>query len=90
MIFKEKSKGLKIVTYPKDRKTLERRIRFKRPIAEDINEVIAVFNKEEDILFKIDSSMLTNIGMKYFLNKLEDLPEEAIIDFIKENISDNN
>lgn len=90
MIFKEKSKGLKYVKYPEERKTLERRITFKRLIAEDINEVIAVFNKEEDVLFKIDSSMLTNLGMKYFLNKLKNLPEEAIIDYIKEAIPEDN
>ena len=90
MIFKEKSKGLKIVKYPEERKTLERRITFKRLIAEDINEVIAVFNKEEDVQVKITSSTLTNIAFSCFFNKLKELPEEDVIEFIKEAISDNN
>lgn len=90
MIFKEKSKGLKIVKYPEERKTLERRIKFRRPIAEDLNEVIAVFNKEEDVPFKIDSTILVNLAVNNFFNNLKELPEEDIIEFIKESIQDNN
>lgn len=90
MIFKEKSKGLKIVKYPEERKTLERRIKFRRLIAEDLNEVIAVFNKEEDVPFKIDSTILVNLAVNNFFNNLKKLPEEDIIEFIKESIQDNN
>lgn len=90
MIFKEKSKGLKIVKYPEERKTLERRIKFRRLIAEDLNEVIAVFNKEEDVPFKIDSTILVNLAVNNFFNNLKELPEEDIIEFIKESIQDNN
>ena len=90
MIFKEKSKGLKIVKYPEERKTLERRIKFRRIIAEDLNEVIAVFNKEEDVPFKIDSTILVNLAVNNFFNNLKELPEEDIIEFIKESIQDNN
>ena len=90
MIFKEKSKGLKIVTYPEERKTLERRIKFRRLIAEDLNEVIAVFNNEEDVPFKIDSTILVNLAVNNFFNNLKKLPEEDIIEFIKESIQDNN
>lgn len=90
MIFKEKSKGIKIVKYPEERKTLERRIKFRRLIAEDLNEVIAVFNKEEDVPFKIDSTILVNLAVNNFFNNLKKLPEEDIIEFIKESIQDNN
>lgn len=90
MIFKEKSKGLKIVKYPEERKTLERRIKFRRLIAEDLNEVIAVFNKEEDVPFKIDSTILVNLAVNNFFNNLKKLPEEDIIEFIKESIPNNN
>ena len=90
MIFKEKSKGLKIVKYPEERKTLERRIKFRRLIAEDLNEVIAVFNKEEDVPFKIDSTILVNLAVNNFFNNLKKLPEEDIIEFIKESIQDSN
>ena len=90
MIFKEKSKGHKIDKYNEERKTLERRIKFRRLIAEDLNEVIAVFNKEEDVPFKIDSTILVNLAVNNFFNNLKELPEEDIIEFIKESIQDNN
>lgn len=79
MLLEEKAKEVNFLTYPQERKTLERRITLKRELAEEINTVIAVFNKESEVV-KINSSILINIGMNCFFKQLEQLTEEEVIE----------
>ncbi len=78
MLLEEKAKEVNFLTYPQERKTLERRITLKRELAEEINTVIAVFNKESEVV-KINSSILINIGINCFFKQLEQLTEEEVI-----------
>lgn len=82
MIFKEKAKKVNYVRYTPDRTNLTRRITFKRPLAEETNKLIAVFNKESEIV-KLNNSLLVAIAFKCFFNQLETLKEEDVIYFLE-------
>ena len=82
MLFEEKKKSVKPVRYTEDRKTLSRRISFKRLLAEEINTVIAVFNNESEAV-KLNNSILTNIAMNCFLKQLGQLTEEEAIEYLE-------
>lgn len=82
MIFKEKKQYVKPVRYTEDRKTLSRRISFKRLLAEEINTVIAVFNNESEAV-KLNNSILVNIAMNCFIKQLEQLTEEEAIEYLE-------
>ena len=82
MIFEEKKQSVKPVRYTEDRKTLSRRISFKRLLAEDINTVIAVFNNESEVV-KLNNSILVNIALNCFIRQLEQLPEEEAIEYLE-------
>lgn len=47
MLFKEKSNNIKFVKYTEDRKKVDRRITFKKALAEETNKTITVFNNEK-------------------------------------------
>lgn len=83
MLFKEKSKKVTFLTYSPDRRIIERKIGFKRLLAEEINEVIAVFNKESEVV-KINNSTLVNIAINCLFKQLEGLSEEEIVEILKE------
>ena len=82
MVFDEKSIGISYVKYTEDRKSLERKLLFKRVLAEETNKIIAVFNKESGA-FHLNQSILTNIGMNCFLEMLDELSEEEQLDFLQ-------
>ena len=82
MVFEEKSKEVASVKYTEDRKTLSRRISFKKALAEETNKIIAVFNNESEVV-KLNQTILTNIGMNCFLKQLEKLPEEEALIFLE-------
>ena len=82
MVLEEKSKEITSVKYTEDRKTLGRRISFKRVLAEETNKIIAVFNANSEAV-KLNQSMLTNIGMNCFIKQLEKLTEEEIIQYLE-------
>lgn len=83
MLFEEKSKKVTFLTYSPDRRIIERKIGFKRLLAEEINEVIAVFNKESEVV-KINNSTLVNIAINCLFKQLEGLSEEEIVEILKE------
>ena len=82
MVFEEKSKEVASVKYTEDRKTLSRRIIFKKALAEETNKIIAVFNNESEVV-KLNQTILTNIGMNCFLKQLENLSEEEALEFLE-------
>ena len=82
MIFQEKRKEVNSIRYTEDRKTLGRRIGFKRALAEEINVLIDVFNKESEVV-RINNSVLVNIAMNCFLKQLEKLPEEEALEYLE-------
>lgn len=82
MVLEEKSKEITSVKYTEDRKTLGRRISFKRLLAEETNKIVAVFNANSEAV-KLNQSMLTNIGMNCFIKQLEKLTEEEIIQYLE-------
>ena len=82
MVFDEKSIGISYVKYTEDRKSLERKLIFKRVLAEETNKIIAVFNNESEAI-RLNQSILTNIGMNYFLEMLDELSEEEQLDFLQ-------
>lgn len=83
MLFEEKSKKVTFLTYSPDRRIIERKIGFKRLLAEEINEVIAVFNKESEVV-KINNSTLVNIAINCLFKQLKGLSEEEIVEMLKE------
>ena len=82
MLFEEKAKQVKPVKYTEDRTSLSRRITFKRPLAEETNKVIAVFNNESEVV-KLNNSTLVAISLNCFLKKLEKLPEDEAITYLE-------
>ena len=82
MIFQEKRKEVNSIKYTEDRKTLGRRIGFKRALAEEINVLIDVFNNESEVV-RINSSVVVNIAMNCFLKQLEKLPEEEALEYLE-------
>lgn len=82
MVLEEKSKEISSVKYTEDRKTLGRRISFKRLLAEETNKIVAVFNANSEAV-KLNQSMLTNIGMNCFIKQLEKLTEEEALAYLE-------
>lgn len=82
MVFEEKAKKIKYIRYTEDRKTLTRRIDFKRPLAEETNKIIAVFNHDSEIV-KLNNNLLVAIAYNCFIKQLETLTEEEAIIFLE-------
>lgn len=80
MLFKKKRNEVTVLHY-EDRKTVERKIKFKKLLAEEVNVLIAVFNKET--MFKLNNSILVNIAMNNFFKQLEDLSEAETLELLK-------
>ena len=82
MVLEKKSENIFYERYTEDRKTLERRIKFKKPLAEETNKIVAVFNNETEAV-KLNQTILTNIGMNCFIKHLEKLSEEEVLAYLK-------
>ena len=80
MLFENKRNEVTVLHY-EDRKTVERKIKFKKLLAEEVNVLIAVFNKET--MFKLNNSILVNIAMNNFFKQLEDLSEVETLELLK-------
>lgn len=87
MIFKQNPKDIKFRKYVEEVEEVERRISFKREIAEDINELIAFYNKDDSTNSKINSSDIVNTAMQVYINQIKGIPSEKIIDFLKYGVS---
>lgn len=87
MIFEQNPKEIKFRKYVEEVEEVERRISFKREIAEDINELIAFYNKDDSTNSKINSSDIVNTAMQVYINQIKGIPSEKIIDFLKYGFS---
>ena len=81
MLFKEKRTEVNVLQYEEGRKEVERRIKFKKALAEETNVVIAVFNKSS--MFNINNSILVNVAMNCLFKQLEGLSEEEAIEVLE-------
>ena len=87
MVFEEIT-GIKYRKYTSDVDTVERHITLTTEVAEELNKLIAVVNKGNKAV-KLNSSILFNLAMKFYLNELKNMDSEEIISFLrKEAISE--
>lgn len=82
MLFKEKGKGINYIQYTEDKKTVERRIKFKKDLAEEVNKLIAVFNNDSEAV-KLNNSIVVNVALNCLIKQLTNLPEEEIIQVLE-------
>jgi len=81
MLFKEKRTEITVLQYEESRKEVERKIKFKKALAEETNVVIAVFNNNS--MFTIHNSELVNIALNCLFKQLEKLTEEEAIEVLE-------
>ena len=81
MLFKEKRTEVNVLHYEEGRTEVERRIKFKKALAEETNVAIAVFNKNS--MFNINNSILVNVAMNCLFKQLEKLSEEEAIELLE-------
>ena len=81
MLFNKKRKEVNVLQYEEHRNEVERRIKFKKALAEETNVVIAVFNKSS--MFNINNSILVNVAMNCLFKQLEGLSEEEAIEVLE-------
>lgn len=83
-MFKDKGKSTKFRIY-EDITEIERHIRIPVNVAEELNKVIAVFNKENKFL-KIDNSILIVSIINTYFKQADGLPEDKQLEEIKQKV----
>ena len=58
---------VKYKTYKEEKTVIMKTIRFDKPVAEDINKTIAMFNANEKVI-KLNNDLLVNLAVQQFLN----------------------
>lgn len=84
MLFEEKRKNITSVTYSDDRTEVERKIKFRKALAEETNVLLAVFKKYSGL--KINNSILVNVAINCLIQQLERLPEDEAIETLEVEI----
>lgn len=84
MTFKETAKDIEYKTYSADKETLSRQIYFERDVAEELNKIIQVLRHRANIL--VGSSVIVDIGMRYFFQMLEDIDEDTAMDLLVKGV----
>ena len=84
MLFKEKGKNVKVLHYSEERKEVERKIKFRKDLADETNIVLAVFKKES--VLNINNSILVNIALNCLFRQLEGLTEEKAIEVLEDKV----
>lgn len=84
MLFNDKRKEVKVLHYEEGRKEVEKRIKFRKDLAEETNVVLAVF-KNNSVL-NINNSILVNVAMNCLFRQLEELSEEEAIDVLEAKV----
>lgn len=85
MIFEEKSRDVNFRKYPNEQKVVNRKITFKKSVAENINLIISVFNNEEQAL-RLNNSILLNIAMEHYFQAINDIDEESAIKELRNKV----
>lgn len=83
-MFKDKGKSTKFRIY-EDITEIERHITLPVNVAEELNKVIAVFNKENKFL-KINNSILVVSILNTYFKQADGLPEEKQLEEIKQKV----
>lgn len=83
-MFKDKGKSTKFRIY-EDITEIERHITMPVNVAEELNKVIAVFNKENKFL-KINNSILIVSIINTYFKQADGLPEEKQLEEIKQKV----
>ena len=84
MTFKELGKDIEYKRYNKDKATLSRNIQFQREVAEELNKTKNVLRFRANII--IGSSVIVDIGMRYFFQLLEDLGDDESIELLMNGV----
>ena len=87
MLFEEKAKEKGYLTYPTSQDTVYKRIGLDKSLAEEINKVISVVNKESGIV-QINNSILGTLAFNCFFKQLEALSEDDAIKYIRNKALD--
>lgn len=83
-MFKDKGKSTKFRIY-EDITEIERHITLPVNVAEELNKVIAVFNKENKFL-KINNSILVVSILHTYFKQADGLPEDKQLEEIKQKV----
>lgn len=83
-MFKDKGKSTKFRIY-EDITEIERHITMPVNVAEELNKVIAVFNKENKFL-KINNSILIVSILNTYFKQADGLPEDKQLEEIKQKV----
>ena len=80
MTFEKNAKEIKYKTYDANKRTVSRQIAFERDVAEEINKIKKVLRINANII--VGSSVLVDIGMRYFFQYLEDIDEDDAMELL--------
>lgn len=80
MTFKEIGKDIKYKRYSNDKATISRNIRFEKDVAEELNKIKQVLRFNANVL--VGSSVIVDIGMRYFFQYLEDIGEDNAMELL--------
>lgn len=83
-MFKDRGKSTKFRIY-EDITEIERHITLPVNVAEELNKVIAVFNKENKFL-KINNSILVVSILNTYFKQADGLPEDKQLEEIKQKV----
>ena len=85
MIFKEPKNQINYLKYKENEKTKGRHLNIKCDILECLNELIAVYNKNNNDL-KINTTSLINIICRSYIQELENKTDTEILNDLKQQL----
>lgn len=80
MTFENTAKEINYKRYDPNKRTVSRQIAFERDVAEEMNKIKDVLRIKAGII--VGSSVLVDIGMRYFFQHLEDIGEENAMELV--------
>lgn len=80
MTFKEIGKNIPYKQYEAYQRTISRNIKFEKDVAEELNKIKQVLRFNANVL--VGSSVLVDIGMRYFFQYLEDIGEDNAMELL--------
>ena len=80
MTFKELGKDIPYKHYEAYQRTISRNIKFEKDVAEELNKIKQVLRFNSNVL--VGSSVIVDIGMRYFFQYLEDIGEDNAMELL--------